>query len=80
MELPLDISVKKGVCLIGVDKVDEAQTELQTLWSETFIEYGDLYLDVAEAWREAALRPGNDKKGLLERALNTYDSLEAVER
>lgn len=55
------------------------QAVLQPLWALTFDEYGDLYYDLAEAWRDAGVR-SSDCRELLAKALSTYASLEAVER
>lgn len=53
----MDISVKVGVCLILLNNVDKAQKPLEQLWSLPIASYGDLYLDVADAYRQAAQPP-----------------------
>jgi hypothetical protein len=81
LDLPVDIAVKKGIFLIGCGRHEEAQCALQPLWSLTYVEYGDLYFDLAEAWREVGARDGCEVGAeLLNRALGTYSSLEAIDR
>ena len=64
---PVDIAVKVAVCLILLNKVDAAHKPLEQLWALSIEKYGDLYLDVAEAYRQAAqpppLPPGWEAEG-----------------
>ncbi|XP_071954105.1 general transcription factor 3C polypeptide 3-like [Antedon mediterranea] len=51
-ELPIDLRVKLGVCLIHEKYVKASRVVLQDLFDQSVDEFGDLFLDVAEAYME----------------------------
>eukprot|EP00960_Hanusia_phi_P029509 747990-Hanusia_phi.AAC.2 len=51
-EMPVDLVVREGIALLQLGRVRMAEESFETLWGYSIDACGDLYLDVAEAYRQ----------------------------
>ncbi|KAJ3167785.1 transcription factor TFIIIC subunit tfc4 [Geranomyces variabilis] len=55
--IPLDLQIKLGICRLYLDDPITAQAHFQPLYAMPVTEYGDLYLDVADAYMKRNMYP-----------------------
>eukprot|EP00898_Chlorokybus_atmophyticus_P003436 jgi/Chlat1/4093/Chrsp26S04008 len=67
-DLPIDLAVKLGVCLVYEGELHETEEVLVTLNNASVMDYGDLYLDTGDAFAAA---------GETQQALHYYNALRA---
>ncbi|EKX40741.1 hypothetical protein GUITHDRAFT_142603 [Guillardia theta CCMP2712] len=79
-DMPVDLVVREGIALLQLGRVRMAEECFQTLWAYSIDACGDLYLDVAESYRQAGMTSSemHHRAQLLE-AVRIYKQLTATE-